>query len=79
MSCFGQLKKNHICIERGIEAFEASSNKIARYHIQICVCDTEAYLVDWHSSIATEEGSDDSSDDHIECESQDEIGNSVSS
>ena len=31
-------------VYRGIEAFEASSNKIARYHIQICVYDTEAYL-----------------------------------
>ena len=29
---------------RGTEASEASSNKIARYHIQICVYDTEAYL-----------------------------------
>ena len=36
-------KKNRI-VYRGIEAFEASSNKIARYHIQICVYDTEAYL-----------------------------------
>ena len=36
-------KKNRH-LYRGTEAFEASSNKIARYHIQICVYDTEAYL-----------------------------------
>ena len=35
-------KKNRK-VYRGTEAFEASSNKIARYHIQICVYDTEAY------------------------------------
>ena len=38
-------KKNRN-VYRGIEAFEASSNKIARYHIQICVHDTEAYLAE---------------------------------